>query len=429
MPSQAPTTSSSSGVSRPRRFAPGLLLTLATLVMSIAVFRESKFGIQIARLIQSARDDTRKAVNDDAGGADTEKNLFSLEAATEICQNENTANTTSIRLKKRKMDPDIFLHMHIGKGGGGTVNQVMLEQWGYRHNQCGLSGLSCTQEYANEFEDRLIFMPIRDPIDRFISAFYWRLLVTCDFQNNETRNVTNPDLGLSMSLAVKYPTQWCKPPAEGEREMYQVYDNNPKVLLQRLCGLSNPDNDDDMPAKEMSIDTSSQALVDINRIRHIKDSRIVDWVGDSLNRTYFDWRANVDRFFPIVLEKEYDLPTMVNEAIVESYSTLPKAYGDEPLDEFRQRQASVLCKKTNNEDETVEISQHTSSQQGAGHKGVEKVALNRQEEQCLALYYKDDYMILDELRNKACKSKMCRQAIGSILQRRAGYIDAMRSWT
>jgi hypothetical protein len=93
---------------------------------------------------------------------------------TEVCSHPPppSSNKEEEEIPQVLLDKRYFLHMHIGKGGGGTVNLVMKDLWGYDRKQCADTGISCTRDYAGNFGELVVFMPIRDPIDRFMRYVY-----------------------------------------------------------------------------------------------------------------------------------------------------------------------------------------------------------------------------------------------------------------
>jgi hypothetical protein len=237
------------------------------------------------------------------------------------------------------------------------------------------------------------------------SAYYWRLLVTCN--KDDPRKQTAAD---AKSLAVKYPNEWCKPRNEREQEKYDRYDSNPKLLVQQLCYRDSDGN--------LQLNKTSPAFQDMDNIRHLKRGHIEDWLGDSMQNKYYDWRTNVNRLYPVVLEKGFDLPFLVHEAISRSYHEFPEAYNNESATTFEKRQERALCASTAVDEETKATNQHTS-----GGGSFIKYSLSLEEEQCAALFYQTDYKLIRELREKACKSRTCINALTSILDRRASMIS------
>jgi hypothetical protein len=235
-------------------------------------------------------------------------------------------------------------------------------------------------------------------------------MVTCN-PHGETRNQTTDETG--HSLAVKYPHQWCKARSATEQAKLDRYDSNPKLLVQQLCT-------QDSTTGTWHVDTNSRAYSQDMTIRHLHKAALVDWLGDSQDNQFYDWRRHVHQLYPVVLEPGFDLTYHIHQAIRRSYQEYPHAYHNEPRASFERRQYRAMCDATAAKEDRQAATQHTTS---GGSPFFTKVKLNKAEEACLAAYYQNDYRLLAELKDKACKSQSCVDALTSILERRADILQ------
>ena len=67
---------------------------------------------------------------------------------------------------------------------------------------------------------------MRDPIDRFVSSFYWRLRVVCNYNDKRKRN----------KGAAHDPRRFCNRPLVGERRALEYYDKNASRIALSLKG-------------------------------------------------------------------------------------------------------------------------------------------------------------------------------------------------
>jgi len=249
---------------------------------------------------------------------------------------------------------------------------------------------------------KVIFIDLRDPVDRFVSAFYWRQLVHCDPEGDERE----PGTGRA---ANRHPDTHCtnEPDIEySDREMrvlYYDYNRDANELASALCS--------DDAAK------SRRAELDMEEIGHTKLS-ITDWIGRNNDFELYDGLA-----YPIVMEEPYDILAQVDEGLQWAYNKTRF----EGSSAFQRRKAKVAAKSclerkrklgqnNNDTDDETGDNLHSSSQSS------NKKPLSKTNEACVANYFRSDYKILLQVQNRFCQSTTCVKAIQSILDRRAPYL-------
>jgi hypothetical protein len=187
-------------------------------------------------------------------------------------------------LKEKHLNQAVM--WHVGKAGGGTFNLRSKQWWRVRiETSCHPKPcLHASFDLANH-NDTTVFISVRDPVDRFVSAFYWRVKVWCQ-NGNDTRIAGGP--------VAQFPNLYCRyfHPLEGE-VLFQRYRQNANHLAESLC--SNDDDDDygisnASQHQKNSNETMERAAKDVYRIGHLKAS-LCDWFGP-------DWLQKRKTLFP-----------------------------------------------------------------------------------------------------------------------------------
>ena len=117
---------------------------------------------------------------------------------------------------------------HAGKAGGGTILSEL------RNNKIGFLSMSHPYPSPKKVEElqtgvsNTLIINIRDPVDRFVSAFKWRSIVLCS--PNDTR--------VAGKGATHNPKNYCKTGENMKAEeslMREVYHSNPNEMAEALC--------------------------------------------------------------------------------------------------------------------------------------------------------------------------------------------------
>jgi len=307
-----------------------------------------------------------------------------------------------------KLDKKHVWFNHICKAGGGTFNNRLTNKWDIEMNECHPRPCPTRFPRMSDFaSDDAIktdditsqiggsFIVVRDPIDRFISAFNWRGELLCH-PNKEDKRVPK-------SYAWDNPEVYCEAHNKKNIEEVQIifnkYNETINNLAEKLC-------DDNQEIRE-------EARNDVRQIRTLQDQMHeflpADWAKNEL--VY-------ERLIPVVLEPGFDFNLITDEAIeygLENFNISSK-------DQIKTRKSYYNdCIKNNENAEKTKEMKHSSANQKSlpfrPRKFLSPAGL-----ECAASYFHRDYEFLEQLLYKACKLEDCVNAIESILERRASLI-------
>jgi len=244
---------------------------------------------------------------------------------------------------------------------------------------------------------------LRDPVDRFLSSYYWRRKVACDPRGGDART-TPPKRGIRVA---SYPDLYCRD-SFSDREMDVLFfryssddgkdDNDIENLARALCSTN--------------ATVARRAHQSVQAIGHAQHT-ITEWLGQN-------WTAYSEAMYPLVLEQSFDFEKQVEDAFNWARQIGCKVEKPAARDEGVNCTNSQVTKDSagqdNNGDDDSSLSLHSASNV--------KRPLSETGERCIARYYADDYRILQEIREAACKSDTCKRAIQSILDRRMSLLQS-----
>ena len=299
-------------------------------------------------------------------------------AAADLVMNESSSlmqvSPEKIPHKHRFREAQVLV-LHIGKSAGGTLIHRVRQQWRLFVEQCHPSPCGAKLQAMNPQPE--LFLTLRDPVDRFVSAFYWRAYMVCH-PDKTKRLWKGPPRGCHVAKV---------PAARKEAKIiYIEYNMDASRLAEELCS---PD-----PS------VRGNASMALQTIQHAK------WtISDFLK---FDWkRGSANNLFPLVVERGIDsFENQTDQAVHWLY----KRRQFEPEEQFVERHRFLQGQNL-----TATLAEHSSHQL--------KKDLTPQAEQCLVQFYRKDYEILDQIRQLACKTEACRQGIASMLARRAPLLE------
>uniref|UniRef100_A0A7R9ZDJ6 Sulfotransferase domain-containing protein n=1 Tax=Pseudictyota dubia TaxID=2749911 RepID=A0A7R9ZDJ6_9STRA len=316
------------------------------------------------------------------------KELKGKKSAFERCKDyDATADFTQMR--QMKLRETLLLHM--GKAGGGTVKNRAKVQWGLIVRQEHPYPLMSRLMEGNPSKKKAIWISVRDPVDRFISAFYWRKLVMCNPKNDMRER----------GPASKDPSKYCTEADDREKQIiFSRYGGDAGSLAAALCSLD--------PL------VSSLAAEDMKHISHIQ-SGISDWLGQDLEKYS-------DILFPIVLEAPFSLDSQIDDAVRWTYSVTHF----EAEDVFSKRQEALIAMEcqhflsTQVERNSTEINAASITlYDDSRHSSASiKKSLSQTDEACMVKFFSSEYNLLRHMRNRFCKTDTCYDAIQAILERR-----------
>lgn len=307
---------------------------------------------------------------------------------------------------KIKLNEQYIWLNHIGKAGGGTFENRMTSKWNVKMHEC--HPFPCRNRFPNKSGFILAhahktdisqipgsFIVVRDPVDRFVSAFNWRGLLLCHPNREDKR-----DKKLS---AFDDPEMSCEKYKKENKEVqiiFNKYNENINNLAEKLC--------DENPKIQ------KEARDDIKKIRHLKNQ-----MHEFLPANWAENELVYKRLIPVVLEPGFDFNLMTDEAIeygLEKFNILSK-------DQIETHKSYIDCMENNDNAEKTKQSAHSSANSKSesflfrNHKFLGRAGL-----ECVASYFHRDYDFLEQLLYKGCKSEDCVNAIESILERRASLL-------
>jgi hypothetical protein len=360
--------------------------------------------------------------------------------------------------KHRKIPQYQAVMLHVGKAGGGTFD-LRTRQWWHVTIEKTCHPQPCLHASFDlaDINETTVFISVRDPVDRFVSAFYWRLQLWCRKDQNETRIAGGP--------APRYPHQYCNYYRPAERKvLFERYRENANLLAESLCNDDDNDNGDHDHTRRNSNATMVQAAQDVRLIGHLLAS-LFHWLGP-------DWQQKNATLFPIVLEQRGNFSfesqiddgmrflqnrkttTFTGTGIIDANPVDFRVrqdyvdYMDRLVVQQQQQQqqkqhpssnsknnsatttATIGPAKTLTAIEAIQASSHSSSsttltndnrshdERHQQHR-IHKIPLSARGERCVARYYERDYQIIRDLSIHACKTATCQAALQSIVRRRA----------
>ena len=247
-----------------------------------------------------------------------------------------TTNITHVTLREFYAEDSKCRHsfkedtafFHVGKAGGGTILEHLDESWGFANFKGGtMSGftwvhprprLSINKKLQNG-PLRTLILNVRDPVDRFVSAFNWRYAILCHPDDERYRLH-----GEKLSNATRFPNIWCKEGYEEEETMMrETYQSSPSVLAEALCH--------DSPLR-------SKAEQNFNKVLH--STTLTKWlhflIDPSSVKNIKD--DGIQQFIVLPLEKQPGANVTLFEQHIENlgYHLLSTRYGMETTEKMMQ---------------------------------------------------------------------------------------------
>ena len=270
------------------------------------------------------------------------------------------------------------IYFHQGKAGGGTV--------GYMGNKYHL-GLRIDHPFIKEgsVQDLMsgplttLIFTVRDPVDRFVSIFNWRLLTLCHPRDNRLKTITHEDSSTQQMLKRKSlkdirvgghaenPEKYClSTRVEQEKNLRVRYRSDPNVMAEALCRDSQ---------------NYEQAMQDLTNINH--SPTIFEWLELLINPNMFSniTKFGVQNFIAIPLSSRFeaDVERVFTEMIQQRFGTnILSAMNDESSNKLLKKKKKLL---------------HSSVKHG---KEMPR-KLSALAQCCLTQYYKRDYHVIQTM--------------------------------
>lgn len=257
-----------------------------------------------------------------------------------------------------------------------------------------------------------ILVTLRDPIDRFKSAFDWRYLLAC--KPNDSRRE-------HQGYSTHFPTKFCQRLQQEEWNALEKYHGSSNAFGEALCSIDSTNN---------STTLNPSVAEQIRTIHHLNDSSIALWLGEASG--VYNWRENLQNLLPVILEKGFDLAEAIDQSLLHASSlSQSRIEAFRNVTNFDERYQRARCYELSSAKKALAVSHSAAAHHDAVGESVSgthhsmskssqhtKSSLSREAQICIAKYYERDYQILAELSEK-CETSICRAAIQSILKRRA----------
>ena len=246
---------------------------------------------------------------------------------------------------------------------------------------------------------------IRDPVDRFISAFQWRQVVMC-----------RPDDKRQNGAAWNDPVNKCVSSKKKELMLRETYKSDPSILAEALC--------DNSPLYE-------KAVEDYSMLGH--RHHLVEWLTILLEPNVNDNRGGIQNLIALPLEKQGDNVHFGQHIEQLSLHLLQTRYSN-------LTSSNILKLKPEKNDIISKEKAEHSSRRHSNSKAV----LSPLGECCMVKYFLKDYQLIQAMIpstslglhsphpiiGEACKwgnmeqQRLCTSDLESIILRRAKYIQS-----
>jgi len=328
---------------------------------------------------------------------------------------------------------------HVGKGGGGTIK---------KHLEIGVSWVHPRPEplINEQFQNgplRTLIFNVRDPVDRFVSAFNWRMAILCHPDDERHRGYMKLK-GKGTVGARRFPNLCCIGGSEEEETMLrETYQSSPSVLAEALCHDSSL-----RPNAEQDFTKVGHATTLTEWLDFLIDPRLVKNIKDD----------GIQQFIVLPLEKRSGANVTLFEQQIENlgHHLLSTRYGMDASKKMMRlaQEHKLKLEETRRGKMKDKSKDETHLHSSAAFFNSTKSTLTKLGECCLTRFLSDDYRLIQSMLGggetskidfaiagldplddahpviqKACswgdeqQQQSCRGDLMSILMRRAKYLD------
>jgi len=313
---------------------------------------------------------------------------------------------------------------HVGKAGGGTVWEGLKKNRIKPKTFCHVGGPTKCLDKLQYGPATTLIINVRDPLDRFVSAFRWRWGLLCKPGDKREPN---------------YPKSWQNPldycqkiPQKEALILTKKYQSNPNLLAEALC--------ENSPTRET-------AMKDYSSIKH--STTLSHWLHFLTNATMIDEIKDdgIQNFYVVPLEKQHgNVDSLLKQHVQRlSFHLLKARYGEEvAIGLINENHHSSVS-----EEERIKHEHSSARFHNLTNSTVPSV-LSRLGECCLVRHLEEDYRLIQAMiggeMNKsefvmeplvgahplildAClygnkeQQSLCQSDLKSMLLRRAQYLD------
>lgn len=269
-----------------------------------------------------------------------------------------------------------LLFAHVGKAGGGTVGKI-IEDLGSSGLFTVCHPLPCLKAASNVTH---VLVTVRDPVERFVSAFNWRTALLCERNDTRAHRHGHAYLG---------PGKNCDSGRDQERViLHEKYHFRASELAEAMC------------------EVGTKVASDIKHIRHL--SSLTDHLGGA-------------GALPVLLEKGVRFYATVLDPSVNSFEVEAESTIVQLLEDAGAGILPVLTRGVAAPQSTVETSGSEHLHPAVANVRNEASGLSTAASQCVGEYYSADYATIEALHEVAChgpSAGSCQTALRAILERR-----------
>ena len=293
---------------------------------------------------------------------------------------------------------------HIGKAGGGSVKESIRASPFYtilKTNPCAQTtdptAVSVCHIKSNICTGILnvtnVLVNVREPVDRFVSAFDWRMSILC-----QPGDVRKPGLRTSYESIQKHPCQgcgdtmlYCKKGIEHEESILLKYGKDANELAESLCA--------------RGIKKAGEARSDLAQIGHAKYSLTEKLGGRKILWAKLGSRSSI-QLTAIPLEPGFNFTEAIADAM--------RMVLTPPVPHKTRKSADGM------ELQVLDSDKHSSVALKAA-LGLRKSKLSKTGADCVAQHYAADYETIGRLADIGCRGPRaanCKAALHSMIARR-----------
>eukprot|EP00592_Proboscia_alata_P014959 CAMPEP_0194395888 /NCGR_PEP_ID=MMETSP0174-20130528/124672_1 /TAXON_ID=216777 /ORGANISM="Proboscia alata, Strain PI-D3" /LENGTH=419 /DNA_ID=CAMNT_0039191871 /DNA_START=32 /DNA_END=1291 /DNA_ORIENTATION=- len=356
---------------------------------------------------------------------------------------------------RTESDKGRLVFLHIGKAGGRTIRTRLSTIWKIPFDICHPDPCPKSDFRVEHFrversrvEHPVEIICLRDPVDRFVSAFKWRESLLCRPTVNITKSSgeviqmsesRTPNTRLTYGNRLKY----CKDNKPEEAFfVHAKYSSDPNILAEALCDDEERNSNGDivgivdyMQQSALSGALATSAVQDVENLGHTKNS-ITDWLPPTIDGRY-SWElpendAKRTDVIPIVQEPGYNFEEQI-DATLEWLSIQDKidfAYKDTIKDQAKSVKRNHITPRRGviwSDNEKIMQQQQNSTHLNPDSTPDTKSSLSALGTCCVARYYADDYKLLETIGSALCPNEtktQCQSAINSIIARRQEFLSS-----
>ena len=280
---------------------------------------------------------------------------------------------------------------HLGKGGGGTVG-ALLKTYGINYRKC-----HPIPHYHLLEPPGLVLVNIRDPVDRFVSAFNWRTLLFCRPPSEETRQKNH--------RVAQRPYDYCFKRTKGDGDLvsevdilHNIYAKDVNRMAEAFC---RDNQDQQATTTKHPRDGNTSTIVVLGRAYEHAQTvihgkfRLTEWLKGLYDTKEFPpipQQQHQARLVGLVMERlNQTIHVRFEDQIVRAIVEILDAYS--AVDPEHTNPTPGVVEKVT--EQQTEAMHHSSSK---SNDILKPAKVTPYSECCLARYYlSQDYAILDAI--------------------------------